>query len=212
MNWLTNTFGSSIGKKLLMAVTGLGFIGFLVGHLGGNLTIFVGKDAFNSYAGHLHELEPLIKVMELGLLIFVTIHVLVGLTLFLQNLGARPDRYAVNKRAGGWTIGSGTMPYSGVLILIFVIIHLANFHFVDKSHTTIFEIVSGKFAHPGWVGFYTAMMVVVAFHVSHGFWSAFQTIGLNHPKYTPAINTIGLIFSIAVGVGFGFIPIYVSML
>ena len=212
MNWFTNTFGSSVGKKLMMAVTGLFFCVFLVLHLAGNLTIYMGKDVFNSYAEHLHALGPLLTLAEWGLLIFAVIHISTGLFLFYQNFKARPTRYAVNKRAGGRTLGSATMPYTGVILLLFVVYHLFNFHFVDKTHTTIFQIVSNAFAQPGYVLIYTFAMITAAVHVSHGFWSAFQTIGANHPKYTPFLRGLSLVFSLIVGIGFGFIPVYVSLL
>jgi len=212
MNWFTNTFGSSVGKKLMMAVTGLFFCLFLVLHLAGNLTLYMGKDVFNSYAEHLHSLGPLVTVAEWGLLIFAVVHVSTGLFLFYQNFKARPQRYAVNKRAGGRTLGSATMPYTGVVLLLFVFYHLFNFHFVDKTHTTIFQIVSNAFAQPSYVLIYTFAMIIAAVHVSHGFWSAFQTLGANHPKYTPFLRGVSLVFSLIVGIGFGFIPIYVSLL
>ena len=212
MNWLTNTFGSSVGKKLMMAVTGLFFCVFLVLHLAGNLTLYMGKDAFNSYAEHLHSLGPLLTLAEWGLLTFAIIHISTGLFLFYQNYKARPTRYAVNKRAGGRTLGSATMPYTGVLLLLFVIYHLFNFHFVDKTHTTIFQIVSTAFSKPSYVVIYTFAMIIAAVHVSHGFWSAFQTLGANHPKYTPFLRGLSLVFSLIVGIGFGFIPVYVSLL
>jgi succinate dehydrogenase cytochrome b subunit len=212
MNWVINTIGSSIGKKLLMALTGLGFIGFLAGHLAGNLTLYAGGDAFNAYAEHLHSLGPLVTLAELGLLTMAAVHVTVGLILFVQNLAARPRRYEMDRRAGGRTIGSATMPYTGVAILAFVVFHLVNFHFVDKTHTTIFAIVAAAFANPLYVALYILAMVVVAVHVSHGFWSAFQTLGASHPKYMPALMVVSVIFAVAVGVGFGFLPIYVSMI
>jgi succinate dehydrogenase / fumarate reductase cytochrome b subunit len=104
------------------------------------------------------------------------------------------------------------MPYTGLLLLIFVIIHLLNFHFIEKNDTTIFQIVTDTFAKPGYIAMYVAAMIVVAIHVSHGFWSAFQTIGANHPKYMPVIRGLSIVFSIALGVGFGFIPIYFSFI
>jgi len=212
MNWITGTLGSSIGKKLMMAITGFSFCGFLAAHLAGNLTIYGGKDAFNGYAEHLHSLGPLLTVAELVLLTFFLAHVITGLTLFLQNLKARPKRYAVNKSAGGRTIGSATMPYTGALLLAFIIFHLLNFHFVDKSNTTIFNIVSDAFSNTGYVLIYILAMVVAAVHVSHGFWSAFQTLGANHPKFMPLIRTVGIAFAVAIGVGFGFLPIYIFLL
>ncbi|MBW2603740.1 MAG: succinate dehydrogenase cytochrome b subunit [Deltaproteobacteria bacterium] len=212
MNWFTDTFWSSVGKKLMMAITGLFFCIFLVLHLAGNLTIYMGKDAFNSYARHLHSLGPLLTLAEWGLLLFAATHICTGLLLFYQNYKARPTRYAVNKRAGGRTLGSATMPYTGVFLLLFVIYHLFNFHFVDKTHTTIFQIVSAAFSKPSYVVIYTFAMIVAAVHVSHGFWSAFQTLGANHPKYTPFLRGVSLVFSLIVGIGFGFIPVYVSLL
>ena len=212
MDWLIKTVGTSVGKKLLMALTGLAFCGFLAAHLAGNLTLYGGADAFNSYAEHLHSLGPLITVAELGLLALFLVHVLTGLVLFFQNLKARPQRYAVDRSAGGRTVGSRTMPYTGVLILLFIIYHLMNFHFVDKSHTTIFAIVAAAFANPIQMFLYIAAVIVVGVHVSHGFWSLFQTFGANHPKYMPVIQALGLLFAILMGVGFGFIPVYVALL
>jgi succinate dehydrogenase / fumarate reductase cytochrome b subunit len=212
MNWIVQTLGSSVGKKLLMAVTGLGFIGFLTAHLAGNLSIYLGRDAFNDYAAHLHSLGPLLTVFEFGLLTLAVVHVLTGALLFYQNWQARPVRYRVNRSSGGRTIGSATMPYTGFLILLFVIFHLLNFSFVDKAHTTIFDIVSGAFENPLYVLIYVAAMIVVALHVSHGFWSLFQTLGANHPKYNPILAGIGIVVSIVFGVGFGFIPLYITFM
>ena len=212
MGWLTNTLGSAIGKKLMMAVTGLGFIGFLKVHLAGNLTLYSGKDAFNSYAEHLHALGPLVNIFEVGLLTLALIHVLTGLTLFLGNWRARPSRYIVNATAGGRSLGSRTMPYTGLIILLFVVYHLANFHFVDKTGTTIFNIVQGAFKNPVNIVIYITAMIALAVHVSHGFWSLFQTIGANHPKYMPAIRLVGLLLSVVFGIGFGFLPVYVALM
>lgn len=210
MDWFFKLLGSSIGKKMMMAVTGLGFCGFLAGHLAGNLTIYGGKDAFNSYAEHLHALGPLVTAAEWGLLTFALIHVITGVSLFYGNFKARPVRYAVNKRAGGRTIGSMTMPYTGILMLAFIIFHLVNFHFVDKTNTTIFNIVSAAFQDPVHMTIYIVAMIIVAIHVSHGFWSAFQTIGANHPKYMPLIRTLSIVFAMVVGFGFGLLPIFIS--
>lgn len=211
MNWFGQTFTSSIGKKWMMALTGLGFCMFLTTHLAGNLFIYGGRDAFNAYAEHLHSLGPLVRISELGLLTFAVLHIATGLVLFYQNFSSRPERYVVNKAGGGRTIGSRTMPYSGLIILAFVVFHLINFHFVDKSGTTIYDIVSQAFAKPFYVLLYVLAMAVVALHVSHGFWSAFQTVGANHPKYMPIIRGVGIAFSVLVGLGFGFLPIYMAV-
>jgi len=212
MNWLINTLGASVGKKLMMAITGLGFCCFLTIHLAGNLTIYGGKDFFNSYVDHLHSLGPLVTLAELGLLIFATVHILTGTLLFYQNYKARPIRYSDNKRAGGRTLGSATMPYTGFILLLFVIFHLLNLHFVDKTNTTTFQLLSDSFAKPAYIFIYTFSVIIAAIHVSHGLWSAFQTLGANHPKYTPFLRGLSIVFSVVVGIGFGFIPVYISLL
>ncbi|KJS28510.1 MAG: succinate dehydrogenase [Desulfatitalea sp. BRH_c12] len=211
MNWLANTLTSSIGKKLMMALTGLAFLGFLAGHLAGNMTVYIGPDAFNAYAEGLKNLGVVIIAFEAVLVLFAVVHIVTGLTLFYQNYKARPARYAVNKSGGGRTIGSATMPYTGILVLLFVLIHLFNFTFVDKSGTTLFNLVTAKFDNTPYVIFYIAAMLVVGVHVSHGLWSAFQTIGANHPKYMPIIRVLSIVFAIVVGIGFGVLPIYFSI-
>lgn len=208
MNWLIRTFRSSIGMKQVMAVTGLGFSAFALTHLLGNLTLYSGKEAFLSYVERLHSLGALVTLAELGLIVFALLHIGLGLILYIQNLRARPVRYAVSKRAGGRTIGSMTAPYTGLLILVFIIIHLSKFRFVDKTVTNDFMILQNTFSQPGYVVFYLLAMVVVAVHVSHGFWSGFQTIGLNHPNYMPFIQKFGIAFSILLGLGFSSIPLY----
>ncbi len=208
MGWLIRTFGSSIGKKLLMAITGLGFIGFLCVHLAGNLTLYKGDAAFNTYAEKLHLLGPILTVFEFGLLVFALIHVTTGIILFVQNLKARSVPYACDRRAGGRTLSSVTMPYTGFIILAFVIFHLINFSFANRSQRTIFEIVFSAFANPVYMVVYVFVMIVLAFHVRHGFWSAFQTVGANHPKYMPAISALSVVVSLIFGFGFGLLPIY----
>jgi succinate dehydrogenase / fumarate reductase cytochrome b subunit len=211
MNWLTTSLGSSVGKKLLMSLTGFAFLGFLTVHLAGNLTIYGGGEAFNSYADRLHSVGKVLLVFELGLMVFAFVHVVTGLLLFYQNWKARPVAYAGRRSAGGQTLASTTMPYTGILILTFVLFHLANFTFTDKHGVTIFEIVSKAFQSPFYVAVYVLAMVIVAVHVRHGFWSAFQTLGANHPKYMPAISVFGVVLAVGVGVGFGLIPLFVSI-
>jgi len=211
MNWILTILGSSIGKKILMAVTGLGMIGFLGGHLLGNMMAFAGADAFNGYAAKLHAMQPYLSVFNIGLATLALVHIAVGITLFLENLNARPAKYQVFKDPGGRTLGSNTMPYTGALILIFVILHLLKFTFSDKSVTPIYQQMTATFSNPLWVIFYAAAMVVVALHISHGFWSLFQTFGLNHPRYMPLIMKLGLVVTLVFGIGFGIVPIYLML-
>jgi len=211
MNWIKQTLWSSIGKKLMMALTGLAFIVFLIAHLAGNLTLYGGGEAFNAYAEKLHSLGPLLTIFELGLVLFAGIHIFTGLVLFLQNRQARPFGYLRYESSGGRTLSSRTMPYTGLIILGFVIFHLINFSFVDKADRTIFQLVSSAFANPVYVVIYLAGMIIVALHVRHGLWSAFQTLGGNHPKYMPAIMMLSIVIGLIVAVGFGFLPIYLAL-
>jgi succinate dehydrogenase / fumarate reductase cytochrome b subunit len=212
MSWFSSAIGSSVGKKLLMALTGLAFIGFLAAHLAGNFAIYAGKPAFNGYAEKLQSLGPLLYFFRAGLIAFAVVHITTGLVLFLQNRKARPVSYTTYASAGGRTLSSRTMPYTGLIILAFVVFHLFHFTFVDKTAATIFDLVTVAFNRPGVIALYAVAMVIVALHVRHGFWSAFQTIGANHPKYMPAVSVLSLAAGWAVAAGFGLLPIVVSLI
>ena len=211
MNWFPAALGSSVGKKLMMALTGLAFVGFLAAHLAGNLTIYGGKAAFNGYAEKLQSLGPLLNLFRAGLIGFALVHVLTGLYLFLLNRKARPVGYRTHASAGGRTLSSRTMPYTGLVILAFVVFHLFHFTFVDKTATTVFDMVTAAFNQPGFMLLYAALMIVVALHVRHGFWSAFQTLGVNHPKYMPAISAVSIAAGVLVSLGFGVLPLVIAL-
>jgi succinate dehydrogenase / fumarate reductase cytochrome b subunit len=215
MIWVARIFSTSIGKKQLMAVTGILFLVFLTTHLLGNLSIYGGMEAFNAYAEHLHALGKLLVVAEVGLVVALIIHVTLAIILFFENRKARPIKYAVDKSGGGGrTLSSQTMPYTGLLILAFVGIHLANLshHIVNQTNRTIFQIAYEVFANKGFLIFYLASMVVVGLHVRHGLWSAFQTVGANHPKYMPFIERLSIVFAVIVAVGFGSLPLAIIAL
>lgn len=209
MNWFVENISTAIGKKLLMAITGLGFAGFIFIHLVGNLNFYFGKDVFLKYVETLHKLDPIIFVAELALLGLAVIHVSTGTVLFFQNWRARKTRYAVNKSAGGRTIGSRTMPYTGFFILLFVILHLSQFHFIDRSQMTPYDAAVNTFGNIGFSLIYIVAVILVAIHIRHGFWSLFQSLGLNHEKYMPIIQLVGILFAVAIAVGFAFVPIYI---
>jgi len=216
MHWNSNRLifilSSSIGKKLIMAITGLGFCIFLLSHLAGNLIIYAGNDAFNSYAERLHSLGPLIILAEMGLLFFGIVHISTGTYLFYQNVRARPGRYKKKKNAGGRSIGSSTMPYTGFLILIFIVFHLIDFHFVEKADRSIYQIVLETFSNPGYTIFYIISMAVVAIHVDHGVWSLLQTLGINNLECMPVLRVISSATSLLVGIGFGSLPVFITLI
>lgn len=211
MNWICRTLSTSVGKKQLQAVTGLFFLLFLAAHLLGNLSIYGGGAAFVAYAQHLHALGKLLLAAEVLLAAALIIHVSLGLILFFENRRARPVRYTMDESGGGRTFSSQTMPYTGLLILGFLGVHLSNFshHLVDQTSRTIFQITVEVFSHKGYLAFYLFSMVIVALHVRHGLWSAFQTVGANHPKYMPFIEKLSIVFAVIVGIGFGSLPLVI---
>lgn len=207
MHKLKRFLASTIGKKELMALTGLAFIGFLLIHLAGNLSIYGGSGAFNTYAAKLHSLEPFLYGAELGLLAVGVVHILFATVLVLRKLKARPQGYAGKQVEGGRSWGSRTMIYSGPYILVFVVLHLLHFTF-EQSGQPIATLVAARFHDPIWVAFYAVSMTVVGLHISHGFWSGFQTLGLSVLRRGTA-RQLGVVLSWIFTLGFGLIPIIV---
>jgi succinate dehydrogenase / fumarate reductase cytochrome b subunit len=206
MGWINSLYRSSIGKKSIMAASGLLLSLFLLTHLLGNSVSFLGRDAFNAYAAKLHSVGNFIYVFEIGLLTLFLVHIFTGIILYLENLQARPSRYSVSTSEGGRSWGSRTMPYTGVIIIVFIIVHLLNFHFTDKS-VPVADLVRELLSRPGLAAFYMVSLLAVALHLSHGAWSLFQTVGMNHDKYNGLLLKGALAFSILVGTVFILIPV-----
>ncbi len=200
---------SSIGKKIMVAAAGLLLCGFLITHLLGNLLMFVGGDAFNHYAEAL-ESNPLLPVAEIGLVVLFVLHIVLSARATLANRAARPEGYQVYKGKGARTPGSRTMAYTGTLILVFLIIHIATFKYDvgGLKGTDLFAHVLGWFSNPLYAAFYVLAVGGVGLHLSHGVQSAFQTFGLNHTRYTPLIRKAGLAFAFLIFVGFASLPVY----
>jgi succinate dehydrogenase / fumarate reductase, cytochrome b subunit len=211
MNWVMRALSTSVGKKQLMAISGLLFLLFLTTHLLGNLSIYRGPAAFVAYAENLHALGKLLVMAEVGMAVALFIHVCTAIFLFLENRNARPVKYVVDKSGGGRTFSSETMPYTGLLILVFLAVHLSTFshHIVDQTSRNIFQIATDVFSKKIYLVTYLLSMVVVALHVRHGLWSAFQTVGANHPKYMPFIQKLSLVFAVIVGIGFFSLPLVI---
>ena len=210
MGLIGSLYHSSIGKKSIMAASGLLLSLFLLTHLMGNSVSFFGREAFNAYAAKLHSVGNLIYIFEIGLLILFLIHIITGIILYLENLQARPSRYSVNTSEGGRSWGSRTMPYTGVIILVFIIVHLMNFHFTDKT-VPVADLVRELLSRPALSLFYIFSLLAVALHLSHGVWSLFQSIGFNHEKYNQLLLKGALAFSILVGTVFILIPVLALM-
>lgn len=220
MKWIIDLFASTLGRKLLMALTGLFLVSFLVVHLAGNLQLLKddGGEAFNTYAefmGH----NTIIQVIAKGNFFFILLHIFVSLVLTIRNRKARgPEGYA--KHSGKSSIwASRNMGILGTLILIFLVIHLRHFWGESKFGTlepqtigdetvgNLYAVVAYWFTKGWYVALYVFCMAALAFHLWHGFQSAFQTLGLRHQKYTPIINFVGKAFSIVIPALFAWIPI-----
>lgn len=207
---------SSIGKKQIMGVTGLLLCGFLLTHLIGNFTLFVGPDAFNKYS-HTLTSNPLIYFAEAVLVGIFMSHILMAIKLIIENKKARPVAYYMRTTSGrGATFASSTMPYTGMIALIFLVIHILGLKY-GTHYTTIVGGVEMRdiyrttieyFQDPLHVGGYLVAMIALGIHTSHGFWSAFQSLGFNHPKYMPKIICTSKLFGFVVAVGFSSFPIF----
>jgi succinate dehydrogenase / fumarate reductase cytochrome b subunit len=206
MGWLTRTYATSIGKKTIMAGSGALLGMFVVVHAAGNATSLFGREIFLAYAAHLHAFGFLLSIFESLLVILVLLHVATGLLLAGENFLARPHRYSMGRNAGGRTPASRTMIYTGAAVLLFIPVHLANFHFT-REIISIADLVPKVFRQPHFALIHIVAVLCLAIHVSHGFWSMFQTMGLDHPKYLPVIQGCALLFSLLIGVIFALIPL-----
>ncbi len=213
MSWLTQSFSGSIGRKLIMALSGMFLIVFLIEHLLGNMMLLesTGTD-FNGYAEFMKN-NPIVRVMEYVLFGGFIIHILFSAIITSQNRMARPVRYAVNQPSANSSWFSRNMGLTGSILFVFLVVHLNTFFIPAKiTHTataTLYDLAHGAFANPLYTGFYVLAMALLSFHLNHGFASSFQTLGMRHPKYTPFIKVVGRLFSIGVPALFAFIPVYI---
>ena len=206
---LKAVFGSPIGKKLGMALTGVALYGFLVGHLAGNLLLLRGDggDAFNAYSAFLTS-HPLIIPTELVLLAIFFAHIAFAVSVSRDNKRARPQGYRLRRSAGKRSLASSTMLYSGLFILAFVVIHIKTFKYGDLDGGTLYTLVVGTFEQPLYAIGYIAAMLVLGFHLWHAFQSAFQTLGFSTSNKWRSLSS-GLAFVLAGG--FGSIPLIVYL-
>ena len=204
---------SSTGTKFLIALSGLALIAFLVFHLAGNLLVFAGAETFNTYATVLGGNPLLVNTMELGLLAIFGLHIFKAVRNFQANRDARPVAYHKKEPAGGpsrKSTASSTMIVTGSLVLLFVVIHLKQFKFggVHEYPGGLYRMEMDAFSHPLTVLFYAVSLSVIGFHLWHGFWSAFQSLGLGNARYTPRIALASKIIAILIAGGFVSIPIW----
>ena len=213
-------FSSSVGTKFLIGVTGLLLFAYLILHLVGNAIIFFGQDAFNRYS-HALISNPLVVPVEIGLLLVFLLHIYKTIRMWIGNEAARPVSYTTKAKAGHTSrksFASSTMIFSGLLIAIFVLIHVRQFKFgtfylVEGSDAVrdLYRTEIEVFQQPVWVAFYVISTLLVALHLRHGISSAFQSLGLDHPTYTQKIVAWGIVCAVIIGGGLAIIPIWVYL-
>ncbi|MBB2146537.1 succinate dehydrogenase [Pedobacter sp. LMG 31464] len=222
MGSITNAFSSSIGKKLIMGITGLFLISFLVVHCFLNSFVFFDKTGvlFNEGA-HFMATNWIIRAMEVVLMAGLLLHIVQGARLTFQNQAARPVKYAYNDGNANSKWYSRSMGLLGTLLLIFLIVHLSQFWVVSRftgiptidanGHEDLYAVMKETFSNVWFVVLYVLSMISLGYHLLHGFASTFQTLGWNHKKYTPLIKAIGVGFSIIVPLLFAAMPVWIYL-
>ena len=209
---------STVGSKLLVGVTGFSLFGFLILHLAGNLLVYAGPHTFNHYSAQLLR-NPLLIPAELSLLALFLLHAYKAARLVVGSRRARPERYAVKKRAGSpsrKSLASSTMIATGLFLLLFVPLHLKTFKYgahyesaAEPGVRDLYRLVIEIYSHPGYVAFYIVSMVLVGLHLWHGVSSAFQTVGVDTPRWRPAVRRFGWAMAAVIAGGFMTIPIWI---
>lgn len=222
MSWFTKAISSTLGRKLIMALSGLFLVIFLIGHVSGNLLLFKGDggQAYNFYAEFMTT-SPMIQVLRILTAISFILHIIYSIILTRINKKARPIEYQVKEPSENSGFSARNMGILGSIILIFLLVHLRAFlyemkfgdiDYVDYGDLgkvkDLYSVVAYTFSNVYYSSFYVLMMVVLGFHLWHGFKSAFQTLGINHKKYTPFIEKVGYGFSIIVPALFALMPLY----
>lgn len=211
---------SSIGKKQLMGIAGLFWCGFVFTHMAGNLLYLVSADAYNAYGHNITANKALYYPLEVALAVSLLAHAILGILVSLENRKARPVGYAVNPgmgTKGQASLGSKTMAYSGLLIFVFIILHLIKFRFGveypfqhdGKEIRDLHRLMTEIFASGGYVAWYLVCLFVLGLHLSHALWSSIQTLGLVPNGKEKTLLCVSQIFGWAVAIGFAVNPIYI---
>lgn len=214
MNWLKQFLGSTIGLKVIMALSGLALFGFVLGHLAGNLQIFLGREAFNSYASMLQSNQALIWTARVGLLGVVFAHMGSAISLVLRSKAARPVGYKTRKWLSGH-YAVRTMRFGGVVLLAFIVYHLLHLtagvvhpdytHCVPAGHGKVdcdaYHNLTVGLKNPGVAVFYMISQVALGMHLAHGVWSMARTLGLGNPRFDSMARAIAWTFGGLVAAG-----------
>ena len=223
---LVAAFSSPVGRKLLTGITGIGLVLFVIAHMAGNLSylleeLHLAKEhTYNLYAHKLLSLGGLLYAVEIVLAICFLLHAYLGISIYIRKRRARPEGYKLYKGAGGasrMSISSRSMIYTGVILLIFLVLHLKSFKFGPVYDVIIdgeivrdlHRLMTEKFQTPLYAFGYPVVMILLGLHMRHGVWSALQSLGLMNPRLSPVVYPMGLILGAGVAVGFIVVPLYI---
>src|SRR5690554_394582 len=215
---LLKAMKSQVGRKIITGITGIGLMLFLIGHIVGNLSIFGAPNAFNLYTKTLTDLGPLLYVIEAGLAFFFIYHAVLGFSIWKNRRKVRPASYKLHKSKGGpshMNLASKSMMITGIIILVFVILHVIHFKFgaeyvVEGSGIRdLRKLVIEEFQKAWVVIGYVAVLGLMTLHLAHGFWSAFTSLGMQNKSTSKRMQMIGYGFSIILMLAFIFIPLYI---
>lgn len=225
MAWVTQTLSSSLGRKVIMSLTGLFLSSFLIIHMAGNLQLFKGDNgrAFNEYTYFMTH-NPVIITISYLLYTSILAHALMSYVLTRHNQASRPVKYAFSRPEANSPWSSRNMGILGTVLLVFIVIHMRTFwyemHFGSvpmaeydgKQYKDLYAVVKEAFSQWWYVLLYVISMAAVGLHLAHGFQSGFQSLGIRHTKYTPMIEFVGrYFFAIIIPVAFAAMPIYVFL-
>jgi succinate dehydrogenase / fumarate reductase cytochrome b subunit len=214
-----NVLSSSVGTKVLIALTGIALVLYLILHLVGNALVFLGPETFNGYSHRLLS-NPLIIPIELGLLAIFVLHIFKTVKMYIDNRRARPTGYEMKRMAGHTSrksIASTTMIWTGLVTLAFVVIHLKQFKFgelytVGETEVRdLYRLEMELFENPVTVAFYVVAMLLIGFHLRHGISSSLQSLGVDDPRWTPRFLAFGTILALVIAGGLGIIPVVVYL-
>lgn len=218
MKTLFEVLTSSLGKKIIMAMTGFGLVGFVIVHMLGNLQIFLGQDTLNAYASLLKASGELLWTFRLGLLALAVLHIAAAISLVLENRRARPEGYQQERNLSSWA--ARTMPITGIIVAAFVIFHILHFtvgaigseyhaHNIPldpAQRPDVYTMVKTGFSNPWISGFYILSVGLLCWHLSHGVSSMFQSLGWRNRRSAPLLDKLALIVSLAVFIGMSSVP------
>lgn len=217
---IIKAFQSQVGRKILTGLTGLLLVFFIIFHLAGNLAVFGEPEAMNAYSKFLHDLGPLLWIARIGLLALFVIHAWIGISIWLKKRKARPHAYEVYSSKGGpskQSLSSRSMAFTGVVLLVFVVIHINTFALGDTGEVSIDgqmthdikTLVLDTFQSPVYAFGYTVVMILLGVHLGHGIWSAFTSLTVKSKQASAIIYTVGALAAFLLAVGFLFIPLYI---